>query len=139
MCVRDEVDKRNANNIKNIVSNYPIILSTYINSLSNRTSYTKLVYSRYMSHFLDYLRDEIKIDIEYDGSYWHRDQQCDIRRDKFLRDNGFKILRIRSSHKIPTEKELFSSIEYLLNTDCCFKELILSDWNTENICKEVSA
>ena len=83
--------------------------------------------------------DEIKIDIEYDGSYWHRDQQCDIRRDKFLRDNGFKILRIRSSHKIPTEKELFSSIEYLLNTDCCFKELILSDWNTENICKEVSA
>ena len=69
MCVRDEVDKRNANNIKNIVSNYPIILSTYINSLSNRTSYTKLVYSRYMSHFLDYLRDEIKIDINNNDDY----------------------------------------------------------------------
>lgn len=85
--------------------------------------------------------NDIKIDVEYDGSYWHQDQQADIRRDKFLQSNGIKVLRIRSGHKIPTEKELFFAIEELITTDHMFKEIILSDWKQYKIDeeKEVSA
>lgn len=72
--------------------------------------------------------DNINIDVEYDGSYWHQDQQRDIKRDKFLQSNGFKTLRIRSGHLLPTEEELFNAIDYLVNTEHHFKEIILSDW-----------
>ena len=70
----------------------------------------------------------IKIDVEYDGSYWHHDKQRDIKRDKFLQGEGFKTLRIRSGHLLPEEQELFDAIDYLVNTEHHFKEIILSDW-----------
>ena len=70
----------------------------------------------------------VKIDIEYDGSYWHQDQQRDLKRDKFLQSQGFKTLRVRSGHLLPTEQELFDAIDYLVNTEHHFKEIILSDW-----------
>lgn len=72
--------------------------------------------------------NDVKIDIEYDGSYWHTDKQKDIERDKFLQSQGFKTLRIRSGHLLPTEQELFDAIDYLINTEHHFKEIILSDW-----------
>lgn len=75
--------------------------------------------------------DGNNIDIEYDGSYWHQDQQRDIKRDKFLQSQGFKVLRIRSGHKLPTEEQLFSAIDELVTTDCIFKEIILSDWKSQ--------
>lgn len=70
----------------------------------------------------------VKIDIEYDGWYWHQNKQSDLRRDKFLQSNGFKTLRIRSGCLLPTEQELFEAIDYLVNTEHHFKEIILSDW-----------
>ncbi len=70
----------------------------------------------------------VNLDVEYDGSYWHQNKQKDIKRDKFLQSQGFKTLRIRSGHKIPTEEELFDAIDYLVNTEHHFKEIILSDW-----------
>lgn len=72
--------------------------------------------------------NNIKIDVEYDGSYWHQDKQRDIKRDKFLQSQGLKTLRIRSGHLIPTEQELFDAIDYLVNTEHHFKEIILPDW-----------
>lgn len=71
---------------------------------------------------------DIKIDIEYDGWYWHQDKYKDVKRDKFLQKNGFKILRIRSGHLLPTEEQLFEAIEELITTDRKFKEIILDDW-----------
>lgn len=72
--------------------------------------------------------DGIKIDVEYDGYFYHQDQQRDIKRDKFLQSQGFKTLRVRSGHLLPTEQELFDAIDYLVNTEHRFKEIILSDW-----------
>lgn len=72
--------------------------------------------------------NDIKIDIEYDGGYWHQDYQKDIKRDKFLQSQGFKVLRIRSGHLLPTEQELFDAIDCLVNTERHFKKIILSDW-----------
>ena len=40
------------------------------------------------SLFLDIIlivNDEIKIDIEYDGNYWHKDSQKDRRRDEYVK------------------------------------------------------
>lgn len=58
--------------------------------------------------------DDIKIDIEYDGWYWHKQRQnYDIGRDAALKKYGYKILRIQSYDAIPTKEELISGIEYL--------------------------
>ena len=76
----------------------------------------------------------INIDIEYEGCYWHRDSQRDIKRDKFLQSQGFKTLRIKSGHLLPTEEELFDAINYLVNTEHHFKEIILSDWKEGDLC-----
>jgi hypothetical protein len=72
--------------------------------------------------------DGVKIDCEYDCWYWHQDQQRDIKRDKFLQSKGFKTLRIKSGRLLPTEQELFSAIDYLVNTEHHLKEIVLSDW-----------
>ena len=86
--------------------------------------------------------NNINIDIEYDGRHWHQDQQADIRRDKFLQSQGFKVLRIRSGHQIPTEEQLFLAIDELIRTNRIFKEIILPDWDKQykiNEGQEVSA
>lgn len=75
----------------------------------------------------------VKIDCEYDCWYWHQDKQRDIKRDKFLQSNGFKTLRVRSGHLLPAEQELFNAIDYLVNTEHHFKEIILSDWKEREV------
>lgn len=70
-----------------------------------------------------------KIDVEYDGSFWHQDPQKDRRRDEFLKREGFKILRIRSAHLIPEENQLKAVITQLVETNKNFIELILEDWH----------
>ena len=72
--------------------------------------------------------NNMKIDIEYDGWFFHQDKMKDLRRDRFLWSEGIKTLRIRSGILLPTEQELFDAIDYLINTEHHFKEIILSDW-----------
>lgn len=55
-----------------------------------------------------------KIDIEYDGYYWHKNRKhYDRKRDEFLKKEGFKILRIISKNKIPTKEQIKEAIDYL--------------------------
>lgn len=79
------------------------------------------------------LFNDIKIDIEYDGWYWHQDSQRDRRRDEYLKSQGFKILRIRSGNKLPTEEQLFEAIDKLIDTDRKYTEIILDDWKEGEI------
>ena len=82
------------------------------------------------SLFLDlclFIDDGIKIDIEYDGSYWHKDSQKDRRRDEFVKSQGFKILRIRSGHLLPSKEQLQEAIEKLVG-GYNFTTIILKDW-----------
>ena len=48
--------------------------------------------------------DDIKIDVEYDGWYYHKDTQVrDTRRDNFVKSQGYKILRILAyANRLPT-------------------------------------
>lgn len=82
--------------------------------------------------------NNIKIDIEYDCWYWHRDKHKDVRRGKFLQTQGFKVLRVKSAYQLPTEQELFDAIDYLVNTEHYFKEIILSDWKEcDGLCQQL--
>ena len=47
-------------------------------------------------------KDGQKIDIEYDGNYWHQDKNKDRRRDEVIKSKGFKIFRIKSDRSVPT-------------------------------------
>lgn len=62
--------------------------------------------------------NNIKIDVEYDGWYWHKDkQEEDKRRNYFLTRRGFKVLRIRSSEEMPTKEQIIEAVNILLSTD----------------------
>lgn len=78
------------------------------------------------------IKDDLKIDIEYDGQHWHQDAQYDRRRDEVSKSYGWKILRIKSSHKIPTNEQLEEAINKLIN-GYSYTEIKLDDWKEAEI------
>ena len=80
--------------------------------------------------------DDVKIDIEYDGWYWHQNKQRDRARDEILKSNGWKVLRIKGGDKVPTLSQLEEAINYLLDGHE-FSRIVLPDW--KEIKKEESA
>lgn len=70
------------------------------------------------------------INIEYDGAFWHKDQQKDRRRDEFVKTQGYKVLRIKSGKMIPELTDLVDKIERLKNGKHTYGEIVLSDWKT---------
>lgn len=79
--------------------------------------------------------NDIKIDIEYDGWYWHQDKQKDRARDEVLKTLGWKIFRIKGEHKVPNIVDLENGIKYLLDGHD-FAYIVLPDWRER---KEESA
>lgn len=75
-----------------------------------------------------------KINIEYDGWYWHQDKHKDIIRDMIVKKYGYKIIRIKSAYMLPTDAQLQNTISELINSQHTFKEIILQDWkeHTQN-------
>lgn len=67
----------------------------------------------------------IKIDIEYDGAYWHQDTQKDRRRDEYVKSKGYKILRIISDRTLPAREQLTKKIDFLINTEYKFTSINL--------------
>lgn len=62
----------------------------------------------------------IKIDVEYDGWYWHKDRaNKDIARNAVLMKEGYKIIRIKADRKdtIPTNEQISNAVDYLVNSD----------------------
>lgn len=80
--------------------------------------------------------DDIKIDIEYDGWYWHQDKQRDRRRDEYLKSEGWKVLRIKSGHNIPEIHTILNKINILQNTNRKYTHIILDDWREEGVVNE---
>jgi len=72
--------------------------------------------------------DEIKIDIEYDGAFWHQKTSRDRRRDGFVKKNGYKILRVKGGVGVPSIDELKEKIDILLQTQNKYEEIILPEW-----------
>lgn len=68
------------------------------------------------------------IDIEYDGAYFHQNQHKDRKRDEFVKSQGVKILRIKSSRTLPDYNEVEYKIKQLIDTDRKYTEIVLDDW-----------
>lgn len=68
--------------------------------------------------------DGIKIDVEYDGIFWHQGKEdYDRRRNYFVINQGYKVLRIKGKHKVPDQAILQSSIDTLVHEDLKFLEI----------------
>lgn len=69
--------------------------------------------------------NDCKIDIEYDGQYWHKDKQKDRHRDEFIKSQGYKVLRVKGNREIPTEEQLQEAIDYLVKGNHSYTEILL--------------
>ena len=70
--------------------------------------------------------DGKKIDVEYDGWYWHKDnQERDKRRNYKLLSLGYKILRIKAKREMPTKDDIKNAVNELLNNNKHYIEIIL--------------
>lgn len=58
-----------------------------------------------------------KIDVEFDGKYWHQNKERDDKRDAYMFSKGFKVLRIIGNHYIPSRELIEQSINELINND----------------------
>lgn len=71
-----------------------------------------------------------KIAVEYDCWYYHERQRTkaiDEKRDQYLLEQGWHILRIKSGTDIPTMNQLDEVLARLRGTDA-YGEIILPDW-----------
>lgn len=75
---------------------------------------------------LDIVIDNICV--EYDAAYWHN-EDYDKQRDAYTISNGYKVLRIKSGHKLPDIQLLLNTIHTLKNSDETYVEIVLSDWD----------
>lgn len=72
--------------------------------------------------------NDSKIDIEYDGQYWHTlDNQLDKdkNRDSYLIGQGYKILRVKGNKQVPTKEQLQEAIDYLVKGNHSYTEILL--------------
>lgn len=69
-----------------------------------------------------------KIDIEYDGWFWHKDKQVeDRRRDNFVKSQGYKIIRfVAYENRVPTEQELCGAIDKIVTANRNFIKVELN-------------
>lgn len=73
--------------------------------------------------------NDCKIDIEYDGWFFHKDKvNADTKRNQELCDVGIKVLRVKSGSLVPDEQLLVNAIINLSQSDLFYDEIILKDW-----------
>lgn len=73
--------------------------------------------------------NNIKIDLEYDGWYWHhlRGKQ-DYARDVITKSLGYRIIRVQAGRLLPTKEQLQDCINYVLQDGHSFSKITLQDW-----------
>lgn len=75
------------------------------------------------------LVDGQRIDVEYDGNYWHRStKQRDAARNAVLMDMGYKILRIKANNRdtLPYKQQIIDAVDYLVKDN---HHLVFIDMN----------
>lgn len=59
-------------------------------------------------------RKMLKLAIEYDGDFWHKDNSRDINKEKLIEDKGYKLFRI-APKPLATEKQIKDEIKIVLD------------------------
>lgn len=76
---------------------------------------------------------DIKIDVEYDGKYWHQNRgKEDAARNAVLMNNGYRIIRIKGNNRdiLPTKEQIQKAVDYLVKDN---HHLVFIDMNKKNI------
>lgn len=61
--------------------------------------------------------DNVEIDCEFDGRFWHQDRHKDMKRDYYTISKGYKVLRFRGDNKSPTVEQIKQGVDYLVNSE----------------------
>lgn len=62
--------------------------------------------------------NDIKIDVEFDGEFWHKHKEHDDRkRNYFVLSQGYKIIRILGNRVIPSKQEIENAVNQLIFDD----------------------
>lgn len=72
--------------------------------------------------------NEVKIDVEYDGKFWHQcTQEKDAKRDKHVLSHGYKILRIKGNlhDDIPNISVIKEKVDELLFSDKTYEVITM--------------
>lgn len=72
-----------------------------------------------------------KIDIEYDGYYWHKNRgQKDGARNAVLMDKGYRIIRIKGNNQdaLPSNEQIINAVDYLVKDN---HHLVFIDMNNK--------
>lgn len=68
--------------------------------------------------------DDIKIDVEYDGWYWHTlKQEEDKIRDEYMLSHGYKVLRFLSKGTMPEKQLIVDCVKTLCETNQNFIQI----------------
>lgn len=73
--------------------------------------------------------NNIKIDFEYDGRYWHENRkQKDGARNAILMNLGYRIVRVKGNNKdtMPSKEQIIQAVDYLLKEN---HHLVFIDMN----------
>lgn len=73
--------------------------------------------------------DNIKIDFEYDGFYWHKNRgQYDAARNAVLLGQGYKIIRVKANNQdiMPSKQQIQNAVDKLVKNN---RHLIFIDMN----------
>lgn len=71
--------------------------------------------------------NNIYIDVEYDGWYWHKGHESsDRKRDGYMYSKGYKVIRIKGGVDVPTELQIKESVDFILQGNK-YAEIVL-DW-----------
>lgn len=62
---------------------------------------------------IDIAIPKLSIAIEYDGSYWHQNEEKDLKRQKELEEDGWKFIRYKDV--VPTEEQVKEDVNKILN------------------------
>jgi very-short-patch-repair endonuclease len=74
--------------------------------------------------------DGTAIAVEYDAWYWHAGrEENDAQRDKEMIAAGWRILRVKSNERLPTQEQLDNAIARLLAGENQV-EIVLEDWGS---------
>lgn len=99
----------------------------------------RLGYNTELNYFFKYYTldcyveiDNIKIDVEFDGQYWHKDKEnFDKKRNEYCFNHGLSVLRVKGNYQIPSTEELVKAIDKIKNGEKYIE--IYTDWKSVHI------
>lgn len=94
-----------------------VMVSTLIELYGSEACFPQFILGRIAMDCL-LVVDGVKIDVEYDGEFWHQNKKRqDMQRDFYCYRNGYKVLRFTSKYNTPTKEQIQDAVNYLVNSE----------------------